>query len=507
MILKQKEYLAQKILLINKKRAQKKLPHKEIANTFENYIYYLLKEELQKNSSTENKKIANTLALEMIFRGFYSLQKYGACNDQQVQVIWQKLQQKKIFLSQENQFSFHLALKKAFNQNIPFSVVTAWLNILAWTFLQNHLSHHEQKLVFRIEKPFIMILTINPNESLNLLLDYLKKNLFLPKCFKEIYTTFLAQEKNLKSNSLEPYIDQLDINFRNLFELIDKFLNHSEPFCKQLGIHLYLSMPTLRVQEIDLHKFFYHLPHLLQSLNPLLKSQLINRLLLTFSPLASSPYLQILDQIKKELELEKNFSKFDWINLFIKAKNKKLIFIAYFFWQQLFKIVSLQEYELSLELALTITPFSVKHALQICTLIHQSNYFNLDKELICYQNIIKLIELHSISPFLFSHLLEWTTLILEKSNLLNKEQTLNFTKDFNIFIQKIYKNRDLHKRGDIFLYEGTVKGFITSALWHERLKGVSEKAQLCIVCGSINWQSKPIFFKNFYQLNNKRLKF
>src|SRR5262249_13907888 len=113
-----------------------------------NYYYRVISEWL------DLKKNSFCYAVAYFFRACQSLQDHTGLSDEKIREIWLTGSKKEIFTDDSDGHNFYSAIKKALvEKNLPFSVVSAWIQMLIFIHAPTLLTAHGNRPTFDVAIP------------------------------------------------------------------------------------------------------------------------------------------------------------------------------------------------------------------------------------------------------------------------------------------------------------------------------------------------------------------
>ncbi|MDP1879548.1 MAG: hypothetical protein Q8K60_01250, partial [Parachlamydiaceae bacterium] len=461
--------------LINK---HKFVPNPLDSETLGGFIYLLLANDFVK-VETEDPSDPFILS-EYLFRACLSLTTYSAMNDQDCKKLWECVDQYywDPLQRSSNIDSICHAIKDAIlKDKIPFSVLSAYTNILGYLFYPTSATTHCHTPVIALKKPFSVFLPIQLIKDCETIDYYFSLHSF-PDSLKKISTFFIhSSEISFINFPLKPYFDRLNIN-SNISISIEKLIfSHSSPL-KLIGLQLYLSI--LPNSEFFFTKVINHLPTIFIYLETWQQKKTIIQ---TLQYIAENKFEEALPLIGNFHQFNfKESSHEHWLSLLLEVNTPHSIKIGYSFFKDH------QSYFLKKQL----NHLSWK-LFQHLLLIDLDSSFNLFNFLMKrfplppkYQFIGAFISLNKQFEQLNHHIQSHTQLKMinafhlffdiPKENVLFEDENnkLEFSTTLHSYL-KTLNSAEIHEKDmDYFLLESSRRGYLTrvhrKSLWSLRLE-------------------------------------
>lgn len=479
---------------------QAKIEYQMVQNVFQlkpkslsngNYIYSLLKQEMHKiKIQAETNKVNPYLLIPFLFRACQSLQAHSFFSNKDCLNVWRLAISNEWFQIEdascvENNIS--LALKKAVvDEQIPFSVVCAWMSILAWIYQPLSATSHCQQPVFHLKSPFTCLLPIQPLKNGKILEVYFAKSI-CPASFQTLYNIMqIHDQTSLVSFPLTSYLSELQIDPIHLKHLAENWLTHSSPLLNVVGLNLYLGIASLFPDKYSLFIIFQRLPKILQQS---VHSQQKEKILAALSALAARISLHYQHLIQKIIQ-QKNLAlkSQEWLSLLIQTQDPELLRLAYVLWKEhesltprfvqkyseignsLYQALCMNQPHLAISILQTLitnhlsTPIS--NQLDKVISLLQSYQNHASQQLIC--------DMDRFLPFIYP-LFEQEKPLEFKNPL--RQQT--FSQALAFFIDSLYQISFKQVTADYFLLEASRKRYLDPAwqthIWLERIENLSSQ--------------------------------
>ena len=247
------------------------------------YIYQLLEKYIEKH--VQKHRNATVEIFIITFKACQSLSLYSSMNDKELRRLWKLMDEKYLNKLETNNLLGYASLKAALlTQKIPFTTVSAWMQLLLFIFYPTSLSKHQELPTFRPTYPFLpVLLPAQPLNALQTLLPLLNSKQSDVEALKEIYLSFITPKNSLAiyPSPLTPYIPYLNSPPQQLNQIAHQWIQHPHPFISYIGFQLYFATPGLIPNQAEithllksLIKIFHRTipkPHVISVLNALEK--------------------------------------------------------------------------------------------------------------------------------------------------------------------------------------------------------------------------------------------
>lgn len=463
------------------------------------YLFYLFEKEL---TDVKTKQVNPELAISCLFRACLSLQTCSSFPDQECAKLWHLAATKgwlQIKGSESDRNTNPLfAIKKALiDENVPFSVLSAWMGILAWIYIPKSATPHCWRPVFHLTSPLTSLLPIQPLENGQILDEYLQKRL-LPFSFERLYYLMASHHQvNITSFPLLPHLAELQIEPDSLKVVADKWLAHQCSILNVIGLHLYLQISVLVPDKCNLFVIFHSLPRLLQHLAgyPQQREESLKALTQLTSKVAPD-YLEALKQMAQQENTP--LRGHQWISNLIQTKQPELLILAYSLWKEyeslspqfarkhvqmgwsLFQELcsSHPHFALSLLKTLHRLPLgeSFHHKLHPVILLIRAYQAHAPQQFVC--------DLDQLLPFIYSLVEQEKPLSFKKDR-----QRQGFSKILEFCIEAVYQHPLHQTAGDDLLLEAGRQKYLDcrwqTQQWVKRLENLAAQPQKALFANSL----------------------
>ncbi len=430
----------------------------------------LLLDEILKNQ--EDKQVNPYQAISIFFRACLSLQTCSLFLDEECATLWQSAAEKGLFQLEKNSTNLKKqacnAIKQALiDERVPFSVLSAWIGLLAWIQAPLSATSHCGRPVFHLKAPLPCLLPIQPVENGKVLHNYLLQHSF-PVSFHTLYQTMTSSHpSSFLSSPLLPYLSELQINPSDLKDLSAQALLHSSPVFNVFGLQLYLQISSILPDKFNLALIFQRLPAFLQQMTSPKQSQELVDALSNLTSKASPGYQEALKQIKqKEKGVLKNTQ---WISLLIQTGDRELILLAYSLWKELDSPrFARQHAQIGWSLYKALLAFQPRLALSLLQNLNRAlpQKFELaPDESTIFSQLIEAYQSHAVQRFScdLDLLLPFAYSLFEREEILqfeNEKQRNQFANALIIFIEALHQQPSKQSIGDYFLIEASRKSYL-----------------------------------------------
>jgi hypothetical protein len=436
---------------LNFKRIKKK--KKEFSNTSDGfYFYHLLKETLsktRKSYSLSHEKAE--FALEFVLRASLSLSTHASTTDEALAELWQLCEKKGYFYS-ESPFTHPLyqALHQALIQeNVPFSMLSSWLGLMARMFKSTTFTYHNQHPIFHLVEGFSCFLLFEPNQ----VVVRLKENLLLheaPHSLKNIYFYFASCAPLLIPFPFIPYLAPLSIDLQAIEEVALQWLDQPFPFLKTVGLQLIFTSPNLSMSKRMLHHLMIHLPTIIREIPP--EQSLVKEKILENFYTFDSSFLSFLEPLKQSmLTLQQE------INWLLEKPHELFIAQAYQLWKEAIYLQEIES-EIHLNVFRALCRWRPLHALQMVKILSHKKLWTKEEERIGFLYLTQAYQTHFKSQFLVDWEIysSWFRHVLDEKYFFQCENSLSkqkFSQCLCFILNTLYDFSSIPSKGDRILIQ------------------------------------------------------
>ncbi|MDP1880289.1 MAG: hypothetical protein Q8K60_05050 [Parachlamydiaceae bacterium] len=496
-------------MLISK---HKFIPIDSDIQTLGGFIYLLLANEFIK---VESETLKDPFILsEYLFRACLSLSTYSDMNDQDFLKLWECVDQyywKPLKRSAKNESIFYSIKIAILNDHIPFSVLSAYINILAYLWHPNSATTHCHAPVIDLKTPFSVFLPIHLQADCELLQKYFEKYVF-PSSLKNIYASFtLSSERSLINFPLTPFFNQLKINSSNLKKTVEKLLKGKNSTLKLIGLELYLTFYSLAPDPTFL---FYEVFFDFYSIFSEMKSKQQKFAIIQSLKANTDNFPEAISLIEKLLPYPFITShQNQWIDFLLETNTQYSLDILYKGFIKNKSLFLNCESKTLIKFFQNLLPINYQQAIHVFHWLMSHQQINPNKVLIeqlihlliYYENLSSSLKTQ-FQPYVIRNLNSFFDVDQELIKFKENHPT-KFSKSLFGFLTHLFNHAFYETDGDYFLLESCRRNYLTrvhrQSLWIKRINQVIQQSrtQYGAILYLLSVQNKWILPEKFIKTN------
>ncbi|MDP1880335.1 MAG: hypothetical protein Q8K60_05295, partial [Parachlamydiaceae bacterium] len=456
------------------------LPESNDIKTIGGFIYLLLANDFLK-FETEIPSDPFILA-EYLFRACLSLTTYSEMNDHDCKKLWEcvdKYYWNPLGRSSNNNSIYSSIREAILKDHIPFSVLSAYINILGYLWHPESTTTHCHVPVIALKKPFTVFLPIRLQMDCETIDHYFSKHPF-PSSLNKIFTSFVqSSDLSLIKFPLIPYFKRLNINPHLLNNTLKKWINLHSSHLQLIGLQIYLSFnSTIPEPSFVFIESIYKLPSIFSYLETWQQKQAIIAALIN---LADQNFDEAIPLMIHFYQFNfKNSSPIQWVNLLLEVNTDYSNKIAYEYFKNnknyFLKSIHRKECWHIFQGLLSIDVYS---ALDLFYLLMKRVPLRTENQFIDAL-IALLTQFKKLNPLTEPHLQLKIIKVFQlffdvpKEDIEFKYHQLEFSKLLFFYLKILYSNPIFEQDTDYFLLESCRREYLTrthrASLWSLRIE-------------------------------------
>ncbi|MDP1880476.1 MAG: hypothetical protein Q8K60_06020 [Parachlamydiaceae bacterium] len=453
------------------------LPNPSDIKTLGGFIYLLLANDFIK-VETESPSDPFILS-EYLFRACLSLITYSEMNNDDCKKLWECVDQfywKPLKRTSKSDSIYRLMKTAILEDNIPFSILSSYINVLAYLYHANRATRHCHTPIIRLKSPISVFAPIQVQTDSEALFHYFSTHPYTTS-LQKIYECFSrSSELTLVNPPLLQFFPQFAIHPPTLEIIFQKWIKIDQPSLKLIGLQLYLScFPFLCDSSILFNEIFLNPQFFISIETPQQKLAIFKSL----NWIAGVEFHQATPLIQQLSHYQFNqYDRKTWIQVLIETNTPYTIDLAYSFFIKHHHEIQELQIHCSLFSSL-LTQDHLHRAFIVYQLLQTSYQLSSKQELI--QFFIPLLKQYQClsSPLKFQYHLSifkaFHGFFDQNSPIEFKdlEQRLDFASLLFSFLQDHFSIKTYENLCDHYLIEASRLNYLTKhhrqTLWMKRI--------------------------------------